>query len=157
MATEVPDALREVSEWMDRPKTVEVGGQTYELTKLRPADLADARDYVVNRRIRRHLENTRGFAIDAMVRAQTIAAIECAPLSIYEVMADADGRIKLLHSSLSRTDGFSMTVSALREKMAPMVQNQLYAYVLWISGVGFAPGTEEDEDGPLSSEPDMTS
>lgn len=157
MATKVPDALREVSEWMNLPKEVEVGGKAYELYKLSPADLVEARDYIVNRRVRRHLENTRGFNIDPSVRSQTLAAIECAPMSVFDVVHDADGRVKLLHLSASKGDGFSMTVGAMNKNIKPMSQNESYAYVLWISGIGFAPGSQEDEDGPLSPQKDTTS
>jgi len=149
------DALAKLSAFADGPRQVSVGGQLYDLCKLRPIDLAEARDFVVRMRIERHLTTTRHMTLEPAVRAQTMAAIECHPLSLYDVAADPLGRIKLIHASLVRA-GANLSVKQVQDNLEPTMQDQLYAYVLWISGVIESPDLEEHEDGPLSTPTDST-
>jgi len=149
------DALAKLAAFVDTTRQVSVGGQLYDLAKLRPIDLANARDYVVRMRIERHLNTTKNMNLEAAVRAQTMAAIECSPLSLYDVMADPIGRLHLLYSSLMRA-GANLSIKQVQDGIDPTMQDELYAYVLWISGVIKSPDLEEHEDGPLSTPTDST-
>ncbi len=156
------DALRELSEFCDRPKRVSIGDQEYEIAKLRPVDLADARDWVVSKRTARFMLATRHTPLDSATRAQTLAGIECAPLSIYDVIQDPHGRLRLIFLSVTRlaaTNGKpSMTMKELEAQLDPTTQDELYAFVMWISGCLPEPVSDQeaDDDAPLSSPSDTT-
>lgn len=146
------DALGALATFLDESKSVMVGGQKFELSKLRPIDLAKARDYVVQTRVERHLGTTRYMNLEPTVRAKVLAELETAPLSLYDVMQDVEGRLKLIHLSVERA-GAKMSLSNLREGLDPVNQDELFAYVLWISGVIDEPAGGE-EDGPLATPAD---
>lgn len=144
------DALAGLARFLTSPRQVSINGTKYGLAKLRPIDLANGRDYVVQRRIERHVETTRYMNFEPIVRAKALAEIECAPLSLYDVMQDPDGRLKLLFSSLTR-GGTSITLEDLRQKLDPIEADEIYAYVLWISGVIKEPDITGDPAGPLGT------
>jgi hypothetical protein len=150
------DALAGLAAFIgDTDRRVSVGGTLYELAKLRPSDLAKARNHVVKCRIERHVETTQFMNFEPLVRAKALAEIECAPLSLFDVMADPDGRIKLIHLSLSRA-GTPMPLAKLGETLDPTLQDELYAYVLWVSGVIKEPTLEDDPTRPPETPADMT-
>lgn len=154
--TKKADALKEISDFLDRPKLVIVGGKEYELAKLRPVDLADARDYVVTKRTWRFLDSCQTRFFDAPTRAQTIAAIECAPLSIYDVLQDPHGRLRLIWLSVTRlasSNGSPPPMKQFEKQLDPMTENELYAFVMWISGIVPDPASDQEADeNPLSSD-----
>ncbi|MCZ6654868.1 MAG: hypothetical protein O7D91_17805 [Planctomycetota bacterium] len=156
------DALKEISDFLDRPKLVSVGGQDYALAKLRPVDLADARDWVVNKRSARFMLANRHVPLDSDTRAKTLAAIECAPLSIYDVIQDPHGRLRMIFLSVTRlaaTDRKQpLTMKELEAQLDPTTQDELYAFVMWISGCLPEPVSDQeaDDDAPLSSQADTT-
>jgi hypothetical protein len=141
------DAIAGLAAFITDNRQVSVGGKMYELAKLRPIDLATARNHVVQCRIERHVETTRFMNFEATVRAKALAEIECSPLSLFDVMADPDGRLKLIHLSLVRA-GSGMTMRQMIDGLDPTLQDELYAYVLWVSGVIKEPTLEEDTSLP---------
>jgi hypothetical protein len=142
--------LRDIAAYLDAPKHIRVGDKDYDLVQLTVADLAAARDHVVDRRIHRYLSTVRGAALNDNVLAKTMAEIECAPLLTYDVIDDAEGRLKLLHLSLTRAGG-SMTLDRMRADLKPMVHRQLFAYLLWISGCQDSPAEGGDSESPLAN------
>ena len=128
------DALGAMAAFIDDNRQVSVGGVKYELAKLRPIDLAEARNYVVKRRTERFIETTGTMPFEPTIMAKAMAEIQCAPLSLFEVMQDPDGRIKLLHLSMTRA-GAKMPLLRMQADFDATLQDELYAYVLWVSGV----------------------
>ena len=149
------DALAGLASFIDDNRKVSVGGKLFELAKLRPSDLAEARNYIVRCRIELHAEITRYMNFEPAVRATAMAEIECAPLSLYDVMQHPDGRIKLIHLSLARA-GSQMPLLALRDALDPTMNDELYAYVLWISGVIEGPTLDGDDANPPEAPTDTT-
>ena len=156
------DALKEISDFLDGPKMVMVGGKEYGLAKLRPVDLADARDWVVGKRSDRFMLANRHTPLDSATRAQVLAAIECAPLSIFDVIQEPHGRLRLIFLSVTRlaaTNGKPpMTMAQLEKQLDPTTQDELYAFVMWVSGCLPEPTSDQgaDDDAPLSSLADST-
>ncbi len=150
-AAKKADGLAELAAFVDENKRVTVGGTEYELAKLRPIDLAEARNWIVKKRSEHLLETFRNTPIDPASFGAALAAIECTPLSVFEVTHHASGRLKLIHLSLTRAGG-SMTLKGLEQNLEPLSQDKLYAYCMWISGCLDSPEPSTgDDDAPLST------
>lgn len=128
------DALGAMAAFIDDNRQVSVGAVKYDLAKLRPIDLAAARNYVVQRRTERFIGTVSTMPFEPTIMAKAMAEIQCAPLSLFDVMQDPDGRIKLLHLSMTRA-GAKMPLMRMQADFDATLQDELYAYVLWVSGV----------------------
>lgn len=157
-AAKKADGLAELAAFLDGPKRVNVDGKEYDLAKLRPIDLAEARNWLVQKRSEHLLATFRHTPIDPASFGQALAAIECTPISVFEVTHHASGRLKLIHLSMIRAGG-TMDYRALEQDLDPMSQDELYAYCMWISGCLDTPVSAEgaDDDAPLSTPPATTS
>jgi hypothetical protein len=147
------DALGAMAAFIDDNRQVSVGGVKYELAKLRPIDLAAARDYVVQLRTERFIGTVQHKPFEPTIMAKAMAEIQCAPLSLFDVMQDPDGRIKLLHLSMTRA-GAKMPLMRMQADFDATLQDELYAYVLWVSGVLPEPilDPSPDEADPTEAE-----
>lgn len=146
------DALGHLARFINDPVTISVAGTRYTIAKLRPIDLARAREYMVAQRIRTFMDTTGNMPLEPSVRASALAEIQCTTISILDVMNDADGRLFLLHASLAIA-GFQTTVEKLKNALDPIEADEIYAYVLWISGVLKTPQLEADDADPLAASP----
>lgn len=143
------DALARLADFASDNRSIRVGDTDYELTKLKPIDLAVARDYVVDGRLKANIKSTGGMTFDAPTRAKMMAEIQCAPLSTWDLIQDPLGRIELLRLSLSR-GGQTFTRAQVGE-INPVQQDELFAYCAWISGLLPEPGVPEGSADPLDS------
>lgn len=143
------DALARLADFASDNRSIRVGDTDYELTKLKPIDLAVARDYVVDARIKANVKSTGGMTFDPSTRAKMMAEIQCAPLSIWDLIQDPLGRIRLLHLSLDR-GGHKFTIAQVGE-MDAVQKDTLFAYCAWISGVLLEPVAPEGSADPLDN------
>lgn len=143
------EAVRELAAFASENRSIRIGDKDYELSKLRPIDLAVTRDYVVDRRIKANVESTRRMSFDPTTRAKMMAEIQCTPLTTFDLIQDASGRIKLLHLSLVR-GGHKVTIEEVGD-MEAVLQDELFAYCAWISGILIEPIVPEGSADPLET------
>lgn len=143
------EAVRELAAFASDNRSIRIGETDYELTKLRPSDLAKARDYVIDLRIKANVKSTGGMPWDPTTRAKMMAEIQCAPLTTFDLIQDPAGRIKLLHLSLVR-GGYKGKIEEVGE-MEAVLQDELFAYCAWISGLFPEPIDPEGSADPLET------
>lgn len=146
---ETDEAVRELAAFASDNRSIRIGDTDYDLSKLRPSDLAKARDYVVDLRIKANVASTGRMTFEPTLRAKMMAEIQCAPLTTFDLIQDAAGRIKLLHLSLIR-GGYKGTIEHVGE-MEAVLQDELFAYCAWISGLFPEPIEPESSADPLET------
>lgn len=143
------EAVRALADFASDNRSIRIGDTDYELSKLRPSDLAKARDYVVDLRIKANVKSTGGMTFHPTMRAKMMAEIQCAPLTTFDLIQDSGGRIKLLHLSLVR-GGHKVTIEQVGD-MEAVLQDELFAYCAWISGILPEPIEPEGGADPLET------
>lgn len=108
--------VKQIQSVSDRPITLWLNGKEMQLSKLRPADIASAADYVRTLRVKQYQASITAEPAMIGIYSDAIAKIQCQPVSLADVLDDWNGRVKLVQLALSRA-GQRITEAQVAEQL----------------------------------------
>lgn len=128
----------ELSGLADTTVTVMVAGEAIPLKRLRPIDLAQATEFVRQRRLADADKTLPWNAIVAESRGAVLAKIACTPVTIFECLDDWHGRMKLIHVAVRRA-GRNLSFEELADKLDPIGADEFFWLLAELSGIAKRP------------------
>ena len=120
-----------------------------EAKRLRPGDLADATEFMLQARMDRQMQSAvkTNLALDQVrdMHARTLAIVQCTSISAYDVVCDPTGRIKLCQLALNRAGGKPMTFKDTKDRLAHVDLDEFFYSLCLLSGVYKLPDPKEAE------------
>lgn len=108
-----------------------------ECKRLRPADLAEATDFIYTRRTARHMQAAvkTELALETVrdMHARSLSMIQCGNVSVYDVVCDPMGRIKLCQLAMSRA-GTRWTFEQVKDRLAHVDLDEFFFKLCELSG-----------------------
>lgn len=144
----VVESAENLSDAIDPPITVKLGGKPYKLSPLTPFDFAEAeRSYIVDN-LNSFLEQTRivkGIFLPDSTRGLAIAEIMSRTIGLDEVIETFRGRLHLVYLSLKKlTPGITLESMASIDAMDLNTLSQIVYHI-----TGIVARKEEDSKDPL--------
>lgn len=143
----------DVDNQSDAKIRMNIGGKEYILAKLRPGDIADLTARQRSADMSAFTDAARTMLLADGERGKGLAEIIGADYPTSKVINHPEGRLRLLHASLTR-GGTEMTWDQVRNDIPIDILTDLHRVLLWCSGFG-DPGEEANEN-PTTTTSDTT-
>lgn len=113
--------------------------QAIKAMRLRPFDLAQATEFLFERRTERQTKAAvkTNLALEQVrdMHARTLATIQCTAVSAYDVVCDPMGRIKLAQLAINRAGEQKLTFEKTCERLAHVDLDDFFWTLCYLSGI----------------------
>ena len=123
-----------------------------ECKRLRPGDLADATQFIYKQRSKRHMDMaaTTNMALETVrdMHARALSMIQCTTVSVFDVVCDGEGRVKLAQLTINRAGGKQWTFEEVKARVAHIDLDDFFWKLCELSGCHKLTGTKTKEEPP---------